>query len=175
MKRRCLAHWISSIWVGKFFFGMNVFVDINGTSHLTYTPCNRIKIPDSVAERQLETRVQNERNDRESFVQQAQRERDLTEVEVNKINLEREAILRTAQAEAELTRARARTQADQIRVQARITALQNLLASVNITSQKDIATFDYIQSLRGRRDLNLHVSYLSDNSVVRTTAVESSE
>lgn len=134
---------------------------------------HRIQIPDSVAERQLETRVQNERNDRETFLQQAQRERDLTAVEVNKINLEKEAVLRTATAEANLVRARARTQANRIRAAARITATRNLLQSLNITSQKDIATFDYIQSLRGRNDLTLHVSYLSDNSVVRTTAVES--
>ena len=134
----------------------------------------RIQIPDSVSERQLESRLQNERNDRESFLQQAQFERDLTEVEVNKINLEKDAILRTARAEAELIRARARTEANRIRVEARINATDDLLKAINITTQKDIATFDYIQSLRGRNDLTLHASYLSDNSVVRTTAVESS-
>lgn len=132
----------------------------------------RIQIPDSVSERQLESRLQNERNDREAFLQQAQFERDLTEVEVNKINLEKDAILRTAGAEAELVRARARTEANQIRVGARINATDDLLKALNITTQEDVATFDYIQSLRGRDDLALHVSYLSDNSVVRTTAVE---
>lgn len=129
----------------------------------------RIQIPDGVAERQLETRLQNERNDREAFLQQAQLERDLTAVEVNRINLERDAVLRTARAEANLIRARARTQADRIRVEARINATEDLLTSLGITTQADIATFDYIESLRGRKDLALHVSYLSDNSVVRTT------
>ena len=131
-----------------------------------------IQIPNSVAERQLETRVQNERNDREAFLQQAQRERDLTAVEVNKINLEKQNVLRTAQAEANLIRARAIAEANRIRLGARIFATKSLLEAINITSQEDIATFDYIQSLRGRDDLSLHVSYLSDNSVVRTTAVE---
>ena len=96
-------------------------------------------------------------------------------MEVNKINLEKEAVLRKAQAEANLIRARARSEANRIRVGARISATKALLTSINITSQEDIATFDYIQSLRGRDDLTLHVSYLSDNSVVRTTAVETNE
>ena len=135
-------------------------------------PPRSIQIPDSVAERQLETRVQNERNDREAFLQQAQRERDLTAVEVNKINLEKQNVLRTAQAEANLIRARAIAEANRVRLGARISATKSLLEAINITSQEDIATFDYIQSLRGRDDLSLHVSYLSDNSVVRTTAVE---
>ena len=80
--------------------------------------------------------------------------------------------MRTAQAEANLIRARAIAEANRIRLGARIFATKSLLEAINITSQEDIATFDYIQSLRGRDDLSLHVSYLSDNSVVRTTAVE---
>eukprot|EP00977_Amphora_coffeiformis_P028368 scaffold34938_cov261-Amphora_coffeaeformis.AAC.7 len=130
----------------------------------------RIQIPDSVSERQLQARLQNERNDKESFLQQAQFERDLTAVQVNKINLEKDLVLRTAQAEASLIQARANAQANQIRVGARINATQTLLTAIGITSQEDITTFDYIQSLRGRSDLSLRVSYLSDENVVRTTA-----
>jgi regulator of protease activity HflC (stomatin/prohibitin superfamily) len=129
----------------------------------------RIQIPDSVAERQLETRLQNERNDREAFLQQAQLERDLTAVEVNRKRLETDAVLRTAEAEASLIRARAAAEADQIRIDARINATQDLLQALDITTQQDMATFDYIQSLRERHSLDLHVSYLSDNSVVRVS------
>ena len=45
----------------------------------------RIKIPTSVAAKQLEARVQNEKNDMEEFLQKAQTERERTTVEVNKI------------------------------------------------------------------------------------------
>lgn len=130
----------------------------------------RIQIPDTVSERQLETKLQNERNDRESFLQQAQLERDVTAVEVNKINLEKELVLRTARAEASLVRARASVEANSIRVDAEIDATQALLLALNITSQEDIATFGYIQSLRGRDALSMRVSYLSDTNVVRTVA-----
>jgi regulator of protease activity HflC (stomatin/prohibitin superfamily) len=131
----------------------------------------RIQIPDSVARKQLESRLQNERNDRESFLQQAQLERDMTAVDVNKINLEKDLVLRTAAAEGALVRAKARAEANQIRIEAQVNGTQDLLQALGITQQADIATFDYIQSLRSRASLDLHVSYLSDNSVVRTTAV----
>jgi regulator of protease activity HflC (stomatin/prohibitin superfamily) len=131
----------------------------------------RIQIPDSVARKQLESRLQNERNDRESFLQQAQLERDMTAVDVNKINLEKDLVLRTAAAEGALVRAKARAEANQIRIEAQVNGTQDLLQALGITQQADIATFDYIQSLRSRDSLALHVSYLSDNSVVRTTAV----
>ena len=60
----------------------------------------RIQIPEAVARKQLETKLQNERNDKEAFFQQAQIERELTAVDVNVIMLEKEKVLRTARAEA---------------------------------------------------------------------------
>ena len=50
----------------------------------------RIQIPEAVARKQLETKLQNERNDKESFLQQAQIERELTAVDVNEVLLEKE-------------------------------------------------------------------------------------
>lgn len=130
----------------------------------------RIQIPDSVSERQLETRLQNERNDRESFLQQAQLERDVTAVEVNRIHNEKNVVLRTAKAQASLVRSRATVQANQIRVDAQINATQDLLQALQFTTQEDVATFGYIESLRHRHELSLRVSYLSDNNVLRTSA-----
>jgi len=40
----------------------------------------RIRIPESVATKQLESKVQNERNGREQFLQEAQIEREMTAV-----------------------------------------------------------------------------------------------
>lgn len=99
----------------------------------------------------------------------------MTAVEVNKINLEKELVLRTARAEADLIRARAQVQADRIVVEAQINATQDLLQAIGITTQEDITTYDYIQSLRGRDALSLRVSYLSDNNVMRTTALPANE
>lgn len=129
----------------------------------------RIQIPDSVSQRQLETRLQNERNERESFLQQAQLERDLTAVEVNKINLDRDKVLRTAQAEAKLTLARATVQANQIRVNAEINGTQDLLQALNITTQEDVVTFAYNQALRSRGSWSMHTTHWSDGNVLATT------
>ena len=53
----------------------------------------RIEIPDSVASKQLQQNIQTELNDREKFLQQAEIERELTNVEINAIRLERVRIL----------------------------------------------------------------------------------
>jgi len=72
-----------------------------------------IQIPESATEKQLESRIQNGRNDREAFLQQAQVEREMAAVGVNTIALEQEKGTRTAKAEAGLIRAKARLQAQQ--------------------------------------------------------------
>ena len=60
----------------------------------------RIKTPENVARKQLETKLQNERNDKETSLQKALVERELTKVEVGKILNEKEKTLRAAEAEA---------------------------------------------------------------------------
>jgi len=130
----------------------------------------RIKIPETVATKQLEARVQNERNDREQFFQQAQVERELTKVEVNQINLETVKELRTAEAQASLIRRKAIAEAQLIREQAGINGTKQLLESVGITTQDHKTAFTYIKSLRDRNGMRLSVSYLSPESVVRTAA-----
>lgn len=128
----------------------------------------RIRIPDTVATKQLEARVQNERNDRETFFQQAQIERELTEVEVNRINLETIKELRTAEAQSKLIRNKAVAEAQLLREQAGINGTQRLLESVGILTQDHKTAFTYLKALRDRNDMHLSVSYLPPDSVLRT-------
>jgi peptidoglycan hydrolase CwlO-like protein len=125
----------------------------------------------SVANKQLLTRIQNERNDKEAFLQAAQLERDLTAVDVNAILLQRDKVLRTAEAEASLKRARAQAQAENIKARARINGTRLLLESSGISTQDHKSAFTYIQTLRERSTLNLGVSYLSPDSVLRTQQI----
>mmetsp|Transcript_30862 Transcript_30862/g.74581 ORF Transcript_30862/g.74581 Transcript_30862/m.74581 type:complete len:314 (-) Transcript_30862:1047-1988(-) len=131
----------------------------------------RIMIPQSVATKQLEATVQNERNDMEQFLQKAQTEREKTTVEVNKIDLETIKALRTARAEASLVRTKALAEATLLKAQAGINGTQMLLEAAGIESQDHKTAFTYIKTLRDRRQLDIAVSYLSGESVVRTAPV----
>ncbi len=129
----------------------------------------RIGIPSSVAVKQLEAQIQIERNGRESFSQQAEIEREQTAVEVNSINLETTLLLRTAYAEANLLRSKARSEAERIKAAAHINGTQYLLEAAGINTEQDISAFSYIRTLKGRNQLNMAVSYLEPDNVVRTT------
>lgn len=131
----------------------------------------RISIPQSVATKQLESRVQNERNDREQFLQKAQIERELTTVAVNKVNLDTVKELRTAKAQASLVRKKAVAEAELIKAQAGINGTRMLLEAAGIESQDHKTAFTYIKTLRDRPQLDVLVSYLSADSVVRTAPV----
>lgn len=128
----------------------------------------RIRIPDSVATKQLEARVQNERNDQEEFLQKAATERERTTVEVNKIDLSTNKTLRTATAEGNLIRSKASAEAQLMLAQAGINGTKMLLEAAGIETQDHKTVFTYIRTLRDRKQLNIDVSYLSDESVVRT-------
>ena len=131
----------------------------------------RIQIPESVETKQLEARVQNERNKKEEFFQQAQLERELTSVEVNSINLERERVLRTARAQASLLRSKARSEAARIKAQAQINGTRLLLHSAGIETEDHISAFSYIRMLKERDSVDIDVSYLSSDNVLRTAPV----
>ena len=131
----------------------------------------RIQIPDSVAEIQLEAKVQNERNDKESFLQQARVERELTAVEVNSVLLDKNKVLRTTEAEANLLRATARVEADQIKADAQLNGTQQLFQAVGIQSQSQMASFTYIRNLANRDDVSVNLQFLSDQNVVKTRTV----
>jgi hypothetical protein len=129
----------------------------------------RIQIPESVAVKQLESRVQNERNDREQFLQEAQLEREYTQVQVNAINLERNKVLRTAQAEASLIRSKANAEADRIKAQINGTVM--LVEASGIVTQDHITAFSYIRTLRNRDKVDIDVSYLTPDNILRTRGV----
>jgi hypothetical protein len=131
----------------------------------------RIQIPDSVAEKQLESRLQNERNDKEMSLQQAQVEREQTDVEANSILLEKDKILRTANAEANLLRATTTAESEQLLAEAQVNGAQLLFQAACISEQEHMTAFTYIRTLTNRKDLDLDVSYLSPDSVLRTKPV----
>jgi hypothetical protein len=130
----------------------------------------RIRIPDTVAEKQLDSRIQNELNDRESFLQQAQLERETTAVQVNSILLEKDNILRTAQAEASLLRTKAKADASLLTAEAQINGTGLLFKAAGIQDQKQMTAFTYICTLTNRDEIGMDVSYLTSDSVLGTKA-----
>jgi len=128
----------------------------------------RIKIPDSVAEKQLQSKLQIETNDKEKFLQEAKVEREKTAVKVNEVNLQKERLLLETQAEASKTRAQAVADAEQIKTKAFNDGLVNLLSELGIDQQPDKIAYGYIRALQNREDLDLTVTHLSDDNVLRT-------
>lgn len=115
----------------------------------------RIRIPESVARKQLEARVQNERNDKEKFLQESRLERERTAVDVNKIELKRDKLLRETNAEASKITANANALAEKIKSEALNNGTMNLLDSVDITTQNQTIAYTYIRNLQNRENLDL--------------------
>jgi len=130
-----------------------------------------VRISDAVTTKMLETRVQNEHNDRKMFLQDAKSEREKTAVDVNRINLDANKTLRTAEAEASLVRTMALAEAKLIKAHAEINGTRMLLALAGIKSQEHKTTFTYIKALRDREQLDMEVSYLQEKGVVFTAPV----
>lgn len=120
----------------------------------------RVEIPSEVREKQLETRVQNERNDREGFAQKAEVERATTDFEVNKILLQKEEVLRTASAEANLITLTAGADAERIEKSAQSQGLQGLYEATGLTTDKHKASFDYIRTILRHPGTTLTVGYV---------------
>jgi len=130
----------------------------------------RIRIPESIVEKQMASKIQNEHNDRESFLQEAQLERELTAVEVNSRLLEKDKTLRTAEAKASLVRAKANSEAARLTAEAQIDGTKLLFAAAGISQQADMTAFTYIRTLANRDNIDMDVSYLEPESVIRTKA-----
>lgn len=128
----------------------------------------RIRIPESVAEKQLQAKIQVETNDKEKFLQEARIERERTAVEVNAIRLDRVKLLLETEAEADLVTANARARAEQIKADAVNVGFIDLLESINVTTQDEKIGIQYIRALRDRGQLDLAVSYLKDENIVKT-------
>jgi len=132
----------------------------------------RIKIPAAVANKQLEARVQNERNDMEAYLQEAEIERQKTTVEVNKINLDQDKVLKTSKAEGDLIRAKAVVEADEIKNQAQLKGTKSLVTATGISTQDHKTAFTYLKNLMDRKDsLDIDVSYLSSDNIIKTIDV----
>lgn len=129
----------------------------------------RIRIPEVVAEKQLSAKIQMERNKEEEFQQAARIEREVTAVEVNRINLTKEKLLKRARAEAELITANAVAEGERIKNDAINTGTQDLLSSIGITNEDHSTAYTYIRTLQNRKNIGLKVSYLADENIVKTT------
>jgi len=130
----------------------------------------RIQIPESVATKQLEALVQNERTAKEQFLQEARLEREETSVQVNTINLRTNQLLRNTAASAALQVANANAQSEKIKLSALNTGTLDLLQTIGIKSQNETIAYTYIRNLQNRESLDLMVSYLSDENIVKTSA-----
>mmetsp|Transcript_4161 Transcript_4161/g.6062 ORF Transcript_4161/g.6062 Transcript_4161/m.6062 type:complete len:207 (+) Transcript_4161:299-919(+) len=128
----------------------------------------RIYIPETVAEKQLFAKIQVEKNKEEEFLQAARIEREVTAVEVNRINLEKDKLLKKVRAEAELVTANAVAEGERIKNDAINSGTKDMLKSIGITSEDHSTAFTYIRTLQNRNNLQLKVSYLSDENVVKT-------
>jgi len=131
----------------------------------------RIMIPESVASKQLEALVQNERTAKEQFLQNARREREETAVQVNTIDLQADQLLRTTKATAAQYVADATATAQKIKLSALNNGTQSLLKAIGIEDQAETIAYTYIRNLLRRDNLDLTVSYLSDENIVKTNAL----
>ncbi|CAB9500915.1 SPFH domain / Band 7 family [Seminavis robusta] len=152
--------------------------EINPSLHATLDQFHlgRIQIPESVAGKQLEAKIQNERNDQEAFLQEAAIEREMTAVLVNSIDLETQKVLRTAFAQASLIQSRATSQARQLIADAQTDGIQQLVAATEIDGQEQLTAFTYIRTLQNRRgdsnnNTTVEINYLTPENIVKTRAV----
>lgn len=130
----------------------------------------RIRIPESVATKQLEALVQNERTAKEQYLQEARLEREETAVQVNTINLKTDNLLRNTKAEAAFMLAKANAEAEKIMLSASNEGTKSLLEAIDLKGQNGTIAYTYIRNLQKRTTLDLTVSYLSDENIVKTTA-----
>ena len=124
-----------------------------------------------MAQKQLDARIQNEINQREDYLQQAEVERQRTQVQVNSIQLQAQKVLETARAEANAVVERAITTAGQIQADAQTNGTLQLFTAASILTQEHKTAFTYIRTLAERGNVDLSVNYLDPESVLRTQAI----
>lgn len=112
----------------------------------------RVQIPEEVREKQLETKVQNERNQKELYLQQAQVERDITNYEVNKVLIQGNETERFALAEAALLRTEASASAAAIKRDAQTAGLKALYTETGLAAQKHKMGLDYLRTVTSKAE-----------------------
>jgi len=98
-------------------------------------------------------------------------EREETAVQANTINLQADQLLRTTTATAARYVADATATAQKIKLSALNNGTRNLLDAIGIEDQSETIAYTYIRNLLRRGNLDLTVSYLSDENVVKTTPI----
>jgi len=110
----------------------------------------------------------------ESYIQQADVEREQTKVEVNKFDNKREKVLRTAHADAKLIVSKARATADRLTRQARTNGTNLVFQLTQISTQEHKSSMNYLFTLREHPNITMIVSHLPSNSMTWTQPVEGS-
>merc|ERR1712154_500865 len=128
----------------------------------------RILIPDVVADKQMGAKIQIETNKKEGFLQQATVEREITAVQVDSINLEKDKLLRETTASADLLRANAFANATEIQNNALNEGTKDLLTSLGIETQEYAVAFSYLRTLQNGDINSIRISYLADQNLVKT-------
>eukprot|EP00238_Polyblepharides_amylifera_P004401 CAMPEP_0196575668 /NCGR_PEP_ID=MMETSP1081-20130531/5098_1 /TAXON_ID=36882 /ORGANISM="Pyramimonas amylifera, Strain CCMP720" /LENGTH=245 /DNA_ID=CAMNT_0041894037 /DNA_START=416 /DNA_END=1153 /DNA_ORIENTATION=+ len=131
-----------------------------------------VKINEQVREKQLETRMQYERNEEAYNKKLAQAERDATDLQVAAISLQATRTRSLAESEANYIRQAAAAEADQIEKLAAVNGFASLYESLNITEQKHKASFDYLRTIMRHDSIQLSSSFVDRDNVVRTSSTD---
>jgi hypothetical protein len=118
-----------------------------------------LRIPSIVANKQLETAIQNEVNSKQLYINQAADIRKETETQVNNMNNNATLTRQISQASAVASIDIAGSQSRMRIEKARILSIQHMFKSLNITNEVDKQELDYMLSLLKSPDLHLRIGY----------------
>ncbi|XP_072034483.1 uncharacterized protein [Amphiura filiformis] len=124
-----------------------------------YFQMGYVDIPENVRERNLKTLTQREDGDREVHLQTAQLARVETDRIVAEIENQAEEIAQNATAQSALILSRAEADSRAILEQSHNEGLSKLFNDLNMTSQDQKASLNYIRTLRDHRNVYLGVNF----------------
>ncbi|KAJ8019807.1 hypothetical protein HOLleu_41547 [Holothuria leucospilota] len=120
-----------------------------------------VKIPRDVMARNLQTLTQIEDAEREEYVQEYQVVQIMTQKMVQDINNEATEISQNATAHSDLIRARAEAEAQAIIESAHSNGLAYMYETLNITSEEQKASLNYLRTLRDHQNVHMSVNFQS--------------
>ncbi|PIK59362.1 hypothetical protein BSL78_03733 [Apostichopus japonicus] len=124
-----------------------------------------VDIPDDVISRNLLTLTQLEDGEREEYIQDAQLVQIQTEKMVQDTQNKASELSQNATAQSNLIRARAVAEAQAIVEGAHSQGLALMFSTLNITTQEQKASLNYLRTLRDHQDLYMSINF---NSLVNT-------
>ncbi|GMH43885.1 hypothetical protein BSKO_11819 [Bryopsis sp. KO-2023] len=122
---------------------------------------SRVSIPPEVQDRQLSVATQREDNFKEENIQQSLLMRQETARLVNEIDNQARLVVERSKANATLTVEKAEAEAAAIVEEARFTGLKFLNEALNVTTEQDKATLDYIKAIDANSNAGLYLNFES--------------